>query len=193
MRKYLLLFTLLLTACAHNPSTGILAPNCAKTPIQVNDLAALGFKPTAGKIVVLRVFATWCPFCKSDLTRMGELFRKGTWQPQDVEILLLAYHNHNEDQNSFAQFSQGAFPTYGLPKEVVQMIYIDQPYSELVKRKTATGQELLNGWSGVPYALVFGKDGRLAFRGHFTMSDGYQENHYKFITGLTREKCTINP
>jgi hypothetical protein len=56
--------------------------------------------------------------------------------------------------------------------------------------KTASGEPLFTGWNGIPFGLVFGKDGRLAFRGHFTMNDVYEDAHYKFITDLQKETCS---
>ena len=62
-------------------------------------------------------------------------------------------------------------------------------FPELSQKKNKSGATLFDGWRGVPFALVFGKDQRLAFRGHFTSSPENEEKHYKYIGQLQAETC----
>src|SRR5438045_1070762 len=101
LRLLILLIESAVVGCARSSENGIMAPSCAKTPITVSDMAAFGFKPEAGKIVVTRLFASWCPYCKNDLQRIGALYKDGKWTPQTVRLFLLAYHNHSEDRATF--------------------------------------------------------------------------------------------
>lgn len=192
MRRLMLIFWLALAGCSSVPKSGILAPNCAKTQINEQEMEKFGFHPVNGKIVVVRIFASWCPYCKSDLYRMGSLFKSGAWSAQNVNVFLLAYRNHGEDGTSFADFVKNKFARTGIPREAVQIQYVDKDYTELAKSRSVAGAPLFEDWRGVPFALVFGKDGRLAFRGHFTMSDLSEDAHYKFISGLQHENCVAD-
>jgi hypothetical protein len=153
------------------------------------DLSVFGLEPQPGKIIVTRLFATWCPFCKSDLQRMAKLFKNGTWDPETVHVFLIAYQNHSENRSTFDGFRRDGIKSFGFPEGAVHLVYIDKTYPELVRSKNADGRLLFEGWKGVPFGLVFGKDQRLAFRGHFTMSDVSEDQHYAFITGLQKESC----
>lgn len=137
----------------------------------------------------MRVFATWCPYCKEDLTALGELFRKGILRSENVEIMLLSYRNPKESKATYDKFLRG-FAQYGIPLQSSQIIFIDKSYNELLQTTSTKGLPLFAGWQGVPFGLVFGKDGRLAFRGHFTTSPQYQDGHYAFIQDLTKEECS---
>jgi thiol-disulfide isomerase/thioredoxin len=191
MRNILWLF-MLLTACSTAPKTIDVNEACGATPVMLSDFSRFGFKPPPpGKIVVMRVFATWCPFCKTDLGRIGALFQSGKWTPETVELYFLAYKNHGENKATFDMFVKDQFASFGIPAKAAQLVYIDEPYADLVKMKSASDQPLFTGWAGVPFALVFGKDGRMAYRGHFTMSDVTEDKHYKFISGLQKETCAV--
>ena len=187
----MILMAAMLAACATpKKETGVLAATCgSNTPVQVADLAQFGFKPAAGKIGVMRIFATWCPYCKEDLSALGGLFAKGQFTPENTQVYLLAFKNSRETKAGFDQFVKKVFPSFGIPQTSAQIIYVDKNFEELSKAASATGAPMFTGWQGMPFGLVFGKDGRLAFRGHFTTSPQFQDNHYDFITGLTKESC----
>lgn len=106
-----------------------------------------------------------------------------------MNLFLLAYVNHGENKETFAAFLKSGLATMGIPREALQIKFVDKPYAELAKSKGRSGDLLFEGWKGVPFALVFGKDGRLATRGHFTMSDQSEDDHYKFISQLQKENC----
>lgn len=188
--RILWLSFLLLAACSTTPAKReIQSETCGTTPIQANDMIKFGVSPVAGKINVVRFFATWCPYCKADLKAMGEKFRKGEWTVDRVKILLIAYKNRRENQSTLDVFVKKDFAAYGIPNSAVQMVYADKTYDELMFMNSASGDRILEGWQGVPFGLVFGKDGRLAFRGHFTQSPSTENDHYLFITRLLGESC----
>ncbi|MGZ3721864.1 MAG: hypothetical protein ACXVA9_02965 [Bdellovibrionales bacterium] len=190
MKRWIfILFLLPLISCSTAPKSGVLAAKCGKTSVQETDMTAFGFKPVPGKVVVMRIFATWCPYCKTDLLKMAQEFKSGKWNADKVNIFLLAYKNHSEDKASFDTFVKKTLHGLGIPREAIQIQYLDKTYAEALPMKNANGAPLFESWKGVPFGLVFGKDGRLAFRGHFTMSDIYEEDHYKFITELQNETC----
>ena len=185
-----LLLPWLLSCAGTPPKSGVLAPTCGKTAVQESDMEMFGFKPVPGKVVVMRIFATWCPFCKTDLAKISAEYTSKRWTPDRVNLFLLAYRNRAETRATFDAFVKSTLGDLHIPREALQIQYFDKPYEEAVKTKNAKGETLFDTWKGIPFGLVFGKDGRLAFRGHFTMNDTYEEAHYKFITDLQKETCT---
>lgn len=168
----------------------ILAATCQPTPVTVGDLQKFGFVPTPGKIVVVRLMRISCPFCKEDLHRIGALFQNGTWSKDKVQVFLIAYRKEGvEDRKTFDRFMREELLQTGIPMEAVQAVYLDKDYYSLVKSKNANGDLVFETWKAVPFGLVFGRDGRLAYRGHFTTSPGSEEVHYNFVTHLQNEPC----
>jgi hypothetical protein len=172
------------------PPSGVLSPTCAATPVKVPDLEKFGFTPAPGKVVVVRLFRVSCPFCKEDLAHIGSLFQNGVWTKDNVQLFLMAYRKEGvEDRGSFDKFMREEMSGYGIPMEAAQVVYVDKEFYSLVKSRNADGAPIFEGWKAVPFGLVFGKDGRLAYRGHFTSSQAEEEQQYRFITGLQREVC----
>lgn len=188
----LFLFALLLAGCSSSPKRvePILADSCAKTPVQVGDLAPYGFQPAPGKVVVTRLFRVNCPFCKDDLRKIGGYFHDGVWSKDNVQIFLMAYRKEGaEDRRSFDKFMREELNGFGIPPEAAQVVYVDKDYYQLVKARNKNGDLLFEGWRAVPFGLVFAKDGRLAYRGHFTTSPETEETQYAFIKKLQTEVC----
>lgn len=137
----------------------------------------------------MRVFATWCPYCKDDLAAIGKRFKSGEWKAENVQLYLMTYKNKRENAQTYTAFIRDTFPQYGIPESAAQIVFVDKDFNELSKVKSASGKTMFEGWQGVPFGLVFGKDGRLAFRGHFTQGPPSQDAHYNFISGLSKENC----
>lgn len=188
----LLLLLVTSTSCSTSSKTGVIASECGKkTDVQLSDLAALGVTPPKDKVVVLRVFASWCPYCKEDFTELGKMFKAQKLTAENSQVILLGYHNRRETKTTFETFMKDTFPTFGIPASAIQAFYIDEDYASLSTRQTSSRKPIFAGWQGVPFTLVFAKDGRLAFRGHFTTSPPLQDSHYNFIHQLTSEICSI--
>jgi thiol-disulfide isomerase/thioredoxin len=190
MRFLLMTYSLLfLVTCASTGRSGVVARRCGRTDVQVNELEQFGFTLPKNKLAVVRIFATWCPYCKEDLDEIAKRFKNGTWSESNVAILLMTYHNRREDKFSYDDFLKEKLPKIGIPESAVQVVYIDKSAEELGKIKGGDGKSLFEGWKGVPFGLVFGKDGRLIFRGHFTMGPQVQDAHYNLITDRSTETC----
>lgn len=183
---------LLLTGCASRAPkrSNILAAHCQPTAVTVSDLEPLGFLPAPGKVVVARIIRVSCPYCKDDLLRMGARFQNGEWSKNDVEVFLVAYRKEGiEDRSTFDSFVRDEMGTFGIPPDAVQIVYRDRDYFTLSQTRSAKNLPLFEGWKAVPFGMVFAKDGRLAYRGHFTTSTGAESEHYRFVTALQTEKC----
>lgn len=187
---YLLSLCLTLAACTSAKKTAAFNASCGPTPVMAEDiLSQFGLTPPPEKILVTRIFGTWCPYCKADLRRMSELFAKGEWRAEDIHVLLIAYKNHSENKATFDKFVRDVLPTYAFPKGTIELVYKDEAYPQLTKLTNKNGKPLFEGWRGVPFAMVFGKDQRLVFRGHFTTSPDSEDQHYKHIRQLQTEIC----
>lgn len=122
--------------------------------------------------------------------RIGQLFRDGSWKPETVQLLLIGYRKEGvEDRSTFDTFVREDLPQFGIPPEAVQMVYLDKTYYELIKSKNSKGKPVFETWRAVPFGMIFGKDGRLAYRGHFSESPITQEEQYRFVTDLQSEVC----
>lgn len=192
MIQRLLIFGLFLfSACSHAPKkTDFVARACGPTPVMAADLSRFAFTADPAKVTVVRLFRANCPFCKEDLMRIGQLFRDGSWKPQTVQLLLIGYRKEGvEDRSTFDKFVREDLPQFGIPPEAVQMVYLDKTYYALIKSKNSKGKRIFETWRAVPFGMIFGKDGRLAYRGHFTESPITQEEQYRFVTDLQNEVC----
>jgi hypothetical protein len=164
--------------------------NCGTTPVNARDLEQFNFSPTPGKVTVVRVFRSTCPFCKEDILRMGEMFRSGKWRTNDIQILFMAYKKEGiESRQSFDRFVREDLNSFAIPLEATQMAFLDKTYPEILQTKSKSGEVIFQDWRAVPYGLVFGRDGRLVYRGHFTTSTGEQDANYKLIAELQAETC----
>jgi len=190
MRILWVVFLVLCACSGPKKPTGIIAGQCGPTPVMAKDLETFGLSVPKNKVVVMRIFASWCPYCKEDLAELGGFFKNGTFTPQSVHVLLMSYQNSRENKSTSDHFVREVFPKFGIPPQAVQIVHVDKNFGELIKSKSAAGQTMFAGWQGVPFGLVFGKDGRLAFRGHFTTSPQFQDGHYGFIHNLTKENCS---
>ena len=129
MRNFILFFAFLV-GCTTVPKAPSVSPTCGQTPVVESDMAAFGFKTAMGKIVVMRIFASWCPFCKTDLDRISTQFKSGKWNADQVSIFLLAYSNHGETRASFNAFVKEQLHTFEIPASALQIQYVDKPYAD---------------------------------------------------------------
>lgn len=126
--------------------------------------------------------------------RMGMLFKNGKWSAEHVQLVLIAYKKPGvESRQTFDKFVRSDLISLGIPLESTQIVFLDKTYPVLAQSKSKTGAPVFADWRAVPYGLVFAKDGRLAYGGHFTANPVLQDNHYQFITELQTETCGQNP
>lgn len=163
---------------------------CTPTPVQVGDLAQFNIAPAPGKVSVVRVLRSACPACKEDLQQIGLMFKTGKWKAVDLQLVLVSYRKEGiETKETFDTFVRGELVPLGFPIESAQIVFLDATYNDLLKAKAKSGDKMFPDWKAVPYSLVFAKDGRLAYRGHFTLVASQQDRHYDFVTELQNEAC----
>lgn len=93
-RKLACLLTLLLAAGCTPPSGGLLIAPGAQAPELVAREWVGGEPTTAGKIVVVDVFATWCVPCAQATPGMIEVYNE--FHPQGVEFVALTSEERDE-------------------------------------------------------------------------------------------------
>lgn len=186
---------LLLCGCASTKSKDAQFYNraCTPTPVTIEDLAQFNVTPAPGKVMVLRVLRSACPTCKEDLQQIGLMFKTGKWTAEKIQLVLMSYKKEGvETKQTFDAFVRGELLPLGFPLEAAQIVFLDNTYPNLLKSKAKSGERVFPDWKAVPYSLVFGRDGRLAYRGHFTLIASQQDRHYDFVTELQNEACYRN-
>lgn len=180
--------------CASKPAKPAFNVKCGPTPIVRDDLAQFNITPIANKVTVVRIFRSNSPYCREDLMRMGLLFKDHKWSSENIQLVLIAYKKEGvESRKTFDAFVRTDLVSFGIPLESTQIVFLDKTYPVLAQSKGKSGDLIFADWKAVPYGLVFAKDGRLAYSGHFTSNPNLQDNHYGFITDLQSETCTQNP
>jgi hypothetical protein len=182
----------LFAGCSSKPVTPVqnYHRRCEPTPITVQDLKNFNITPMPGKVMVVRFLRSACPFCQEDLQQLGLMYKIGKLNLDQVKLALIAYKKEGvESRETFETFVRSELAKTSFPLEKVQIVFLDRTHPELLTAKSESGDLLLADWKAVPYSLIFAKDGRLAYRGHFSMIPSQQHNHYDFITFLQNEKC----
>jgi hypothetical protein len=190
--KRLLFIILVVTGCGSTPKKSVQTYNrdCAPTAVQAKDMARFNVTPVPGKVMVVRFMRSACPYCREDLQQAGLMFKIGKWDADKINLILIAYKKEGvETRQTFDTFVRTELAKTSFPIEKAQIIFLDRTYPELLVSKNENGELILSDWKAVPYSLVFAKDGRLAYRGHFTMIPSQQHSHYDFITSMQDEKC----
>ncbi|MEP7270548.1 MAG: TlpA disulfide reductase family protein [Acidobacteriota bacterium] len=112
----------------------------------------------AGKVVLVDIWATWCPPCREQAPQLAKLSQK--YRDQGVEVVGLSV-NEKKDQAEVLDFVKQAGMTYtvGYAGDRVSAAFL-------------SGTEDETGQPPIPQLFVFGKDGRLVE--HLV---GYNESH----------------
>ncbi len=165
-----------------------LDPNGRIRSAQKVDLSKL-----RGKVVVLRLMGTWCPYCKSDLLEISQRFLKQK-ESSEVELVLIANSSRRETEASVSAFRSKGSMQWGLHPDQFHFWFVgssENPELTGVQRLAQTtdknGALLFPEYKGVPYGLVFDKKGKLRFRGLFTSSPESISAHYSSIEALVKD------
>ncbi|PIQ83496.1 MAG: hypothetical protein COV75_07110 [Candidatus Omnitrophica bacterium CG11_big_fil_rev_8_21_14_0_20_63_9] len=106
---------------------------------QQHDLAAY-----KGRVVVLHFWASWCPYCRSEIPELTELYQQANKSVQVIAV------SSDEDVAVLKQFIA--------EKQLPYPIIADHDMPRSISEQY--------GISGIPVTYVIGKDGRIAERLH---------------------------
>jgi peroxiredoxin len=123
----------------------LVPPGASAAPTQEG---SLDFKALEGRVVLLEFYATWCPPCKVSLADLNE--RSST--PDLCVVLLTAPDSRQSPAEIRAFASQQRFPTALVTSEAIEAYGVRQ----------------------IPYAVVVGRDGQVAWKGN-PLESAYDE------------------
>ena len=117
---------LIASSCAQqqqpsNPATAnltVLTPEILNAPIRTTDGRTIRLADYRGKVVVLDLWATWCPPCRAEIPHLVNISRE--YGGRDVEVIGLTIDARESLQtiNNYAQDLNVNY-TVGLPESVV--------------------------------------------------------------------------
>jgi len=96
-----------------------------------------------GKVVVLHFWATWCPYCRSEIPELTELHRE--WASKGVRVVAISTDDDLEALKRFVAQS-------GLPYPIIA----DAESKDSIAEQYAI--------AGIPITYVIGRDGLIARR-----------------------------
>lgn len=144
MRRFLAALVLLLTACGddspkkppllNQPMPPLAAPSLAGETVELPAAAA-------GKVVVVRFWASWCAFCKDEMAGIEPVWR----EDRDKGLLVLAV-NAGQSREDIVKFVT--------PLGVTYPILLDP------------GSKIARAWgvTGLPTTIFIGRDGLVKHR-----------------------------
>ena len=96
-----------------------------------------------GSVLVLHFWASWCPYCRSQIPQLTELHNEWTWK--GVSVLSVSIDENLEQLEQF--MAQAALP-YPVIADAATSLFIGERY----------------GVSGIPVTYILGRDGRIVLR-----------------------------
>lgn len=98
-----------------------------------------------GKVLVLHFWATWCPYCRSEVPELKELH--AGWRDKGVQVLAVSTDQDVAKLRAYVQ-------EQGVPYPVIADITREMSIAEQF------------GVQGIPVTYVIGRDGRIAAHLH---------------------------
>lgn len=144
----------------------------------------------AKKVRVIRLMATWCPYCKNDLKALNDNLQNGTLKKDQVQIHLITYQNRKEKLASVQTFARDTITRYKpFSKENFTVSFWDKTSNDIEPTKNEQGALLFPDWAGVPYGVVIDCQDNVIFQGHFTNSAEQEAQHYAMIA-KAQDSCS---
>jgi thiol-disulfide isomerase/thioredoxin len=131
----------ILAGLASSPGTGEPGMEKPQAPtLRIQDITGRRLAPEdfKDKVVLVNFWATWCPYCKSEIPELVRLER--TYREQGFEVMGIAVEDSAGRVKSFAKQSQINY-TVAMGDETMKRIY--------------------GGVKGLPTSFLIGRDGRI--------------------------------
>lgn len=119
---------------------------------------------TKGKVVLISLFATWCPPCQKELADIENILYPKYKNNNDFMLLVVGREHTDEELKRYNSKKNFTFPLYPDPERKVFSLFADQ---------------------NIPRAYLFGKDGKLVYT-----SSGYSTEDFSKL--MDRIEIEIN-
>ena len=106
-----------------------------------------------GKVVMVSLFATWCPPCQLELAEVQKTLYPKYKDNPDFKLLVIGREHTDADLSKYNERKKFTFPLYPDPKRKVFSLFADQT---------------------IPRTYLFGKDGKLVYA-----STGYNAEEFQ--------------
>lgn len=146
-------------------------------------------QPTKGKVTVMRLYGTWCPYCKQDIKSLNSRFANLV-EGGKLDMVLVSFQSRKETDESIDLFLNHGVKELGVDKKNFRWVHSGIKSADVKALKNKKDEEVFPGFLGVPYGLVFDAKGRLRFQGHFTGEEATQNKHYDMINSLASGRCS---
>ncbi len=153
MKKYVLMFVMLITACcvqAQELKKGDVMPKFELTSSVYGEIKPADLK---GKVVLISLFATWCGPCQTELAEIQKTLWPKYKDHKDFVMLVVGREHTDEQLQKYNERKQFSFPLYPDPKRDVFSLFAEK---------------------NIPRAYLFDKDGKLIYS-----SMGYSEEEFQ--------------
>ena len=108
-----------------------------------------------GKVVLVNLFATWCPPCQKELAEVKDILWPKYKDNKNFKMLVIGREHTDEQLTKYNERKKFTFPLYPDPKREV--------FSKFAEKS-------------IPRAYLFGKDGKLIYS-----SIGYTEEEFQHL------------
>lgn len=146
-------------------------------------------QPTKGKVTVIRLYGTWCPYCKQDIQSLNSRFEPLVGEKK-LDIVLVSFQSRKETDESIDLFLNHGVKELNVDKKNFRWAHSDIKSADVKSLKNNSDEDVFPGFLGVPYGLVFDDKGRLRFQGHFTGEESVRNKHYDMINSLASGRCS---
>lgn len=157
---------------------------------ELGPLQELNLGQMLGKVVILRLVGTWCPFCKGDMVELSKRYL-ATDKRSRVEVVVVAPSSSRETEASIRRFVAESAQSLGVAVAHMNFWFVPSQidrnlngFRVLVETTDSSGNPLFPNVTGVPYSMVYDKRGQLRLRGTFTRSAELTAAHYSAIDSM---------
>lgn len=114
-----------------------------------------------GKVVLISLFATWCPPCQLELAEVEKTLYPKYKDNPSFRLLVIGREHTDAELKKYNERKKFSFPLYPDPKRKVFSLFADQT---------------------IPRAYLFGKDGKLIYA-----SSGFKKEEFQVLMDKIEE------
>ena len=157
-----LLTMLLMAVCGHAQTEKIVIDD-PMPAISLNSEIYGSITPAdlKGKVVLISLFATWCPPCQLELAEMEKTLYPKYKDHPSFKLLVIGREHTDAELKKYNERKKFSFPLYPDPERKAFSLFADQ---------------------NIPRAYLFGKDGKLIYT-----SSGFKKEEFQVLMDKIEE------